>query len=163
MAVVVDRRLSLLDRLYIPSVARGMWITFKHLLRRKVTLQYPEQRWSFPEGFRGVPALVKDQQDRVKCVACYLCQFVCPPKAITITAGEMPGNKIEKYPEEFEINMLRCIYCGLCEEVCPEQAIFLSKDYEVAGSSRTELIFNKQKLLELGGVRPDPIMKWAHK
>jgi NADH-quinone oxidoreductase subunit I len=163
MAVVMDRRLSLWDRLYIPSVLRGMWITLKHLFRRKVTLQYPEQRWSFPAGFRGVPALVKDQDERVKCVACYLCQFVCPPKAITIQAGEMPGNKIEKYPEQFEINMLRCIYCGLCEEVCPEQAIFLSKDYEVAGSVRTELIFDKAKLLEIGGVRPDPIMKWAHK
>jgi len=163
MAIVVDRRLGWLDRLYLPGIARGMWITLKHLFRKKVTLQYPEQRWKFPEGFRGVPALVKDQEGRVKCVACYLCQFVCPPKAITITAGEMPGNKVEKYPEEFEINMLRCIYCGLCEEVCPEQAIFLTKEYEVAASTRTGLIYGKQKLLEIGGVRPDPIMKWARK
>jgi len=163
MAIVVDRKLGLLDRLYLPGIFRGMRITLKHLFRRKFTMQYPEQRWTFPEGFRGVPALVKDQEGRTKCVACYLCQFVCPPKAITITAGEMPGNKIEKYPETFDINMLRCIYCGLCEEVCPEQAIFLSKDYEVAGSKRTDLIFGKDKLLEIGGVRPDPIMKWAEK
>ena len=141
----------------------GMRLTWKKLFVPAVTLQYPEQRWSFPAGFRGVPALVKDQNERVKCVACYLCQFVCPPKAISITAGEMPGNKIEKFPERFDINMLRCIYCGLCEEVCPEQAIFLSKDYEVAGSVRTELIFDKQKLLEIGGIRQDPIMKWAQK
>lgn len=163
MAIVVSRRLGVLDRLYLPGIARGMWITLKHLFRRKVTMQYPEQRWTFTDRFRGVPALVKDQNERVKCVACYLCQFVCPPKAITIQAGEMPGSRIEKYPVEFDINMLRCIYCGLCEEVCPEQAIFLSKDYEVAGSNRTDLIFNKQKLLEIGGIRPDPIMKWAHK
>lgn len=163
MAIIVDRRLGLLDRLYIPGILRGMRITLKHLFRRKFTMQYPEQRWKFPEGFRGVPALVKDQEGRSKCVACYLCQFVCPPKAITITAGVMPGNKIEKYPEAFDINMLRCIYCGLCEEVCPEQAIFLSKDYEVAGSKRTDLIFGKEKLLEIGGIRPDPIMKWAGK
>ena len=163
MAIVVDRRLGLIDRLYLPGIFRGMWITLKHLFRRKFTMQYPEQRWTFPEGFRGVPALVKDQEGRVKCVACYLCQFVCPPKAITITAGELTGSKIEKYPVEFEINMLRCIYCQLCEEVCPEQAIFLTKDYEVAGNQRTDLIFNKEKLLEIGGVRPDPIMKWAAK
>ncbi|HKY31303.1 MAG TPA: NADH-quinone oxidoreductase subunit I [Candidatus Polarisedimenticolia bacterium] len=164
MAIVVDRRLGLMDRLYLPGILRGMWITLKHLFRRKVTLQYPEQRWSFPEGFRGVPALVKDQQGRTKCVACYLCQFVCPPKAIRITAEELPaGNTIEKHPLEFDINMLRCIYCGLCEEVCPEQAIFLGKDYEVAGFSRSELVFHKDKLVDLGGVRPDPIMKWAHK
>lgn len=163
MPIVVDRRLGPLDRLYLPGILRGMLVTLKHLFKRKFTMQYPEERWSFPEGFRGVPALVRDQEGRVKCVACYLCQFVCPPKAITITAGEMPGNKIEKYPVEFEINMLRCIYCQLCEEVCPEQAIFLTGTYEVAGSSRTELIFNKEKLLEIGGVREDPIMKWAHK
>jgi NADH-quinone oxidoreductase subunit I len=162
MAIVVDRRIGFLDRLYFPGILRGMRITLKHLFRRSVTLRYPEQRWKFPEGFRGVPALVKDQNDRTKCVACYLCQFVCPPKAITIEAGEL-DNKIEKYPEEFEINMLRCIYCGLCEEVCPEQAIFMSKDYEVAGATRTELIFGKEKLLEIGGMRDDPIMKWADK
>jgi len=162
MAIVVDRRIGFLDRLYLPGILRGMWVTLKHLFRRKVTLHYPEQRWKFPEGFRGVPALVKDQEGRTKCVACYLCQFVCPPKAITIEAGEM-SNVVEKYPEKFDINMLRCIYCGLCEEVCPEQAIFLSKDYEVAGSTRTELIFDKERLLAIGGMREDPIMKWAHK
>ena len=163
MAIVVDRRLSLIDRLYLPGILRGMWITLKHLFRRKFTMQYPEERWIFPEGFRGVPALVKDQEGRVKCVACYLCQFVCPPKAITITAGELSSGNVEKYPVAFEINMLRCIYCQLCEEVCPEQAIFLTKDYEVAGGKRTDLIFDKEKLLEIGGVRQDPIMKWAGK
>ncbi len=163
MAIVVDRSLGPLDRIYLPGVLRGMWITLKHLFRRKVTLQYPEQRWTFPQGFRGVPSLVKDQDGRTKCVACYMCEFVCPPRAIRIKAGEMPDNKVEKYPEEFEINMLRCIYCGLCEEVCPEQAIFMSMDYEVAGTKRTDLIFNKEKLLEIGGIRPDPLMKWAHK
>ncbi len=162
MAIVVDRRIGFLDRRYLPGIFRGMWVTLKHLFRRKVTLRYPEQRWQFPDGFRGVPALVKDQEGRTKCVACYLCQFVCPPKAITITAGELE-NQVEKYAEEFEINMLRCIYCGLCEEVCPEEAIFMSKDYEVAGSTRGELIFDKEKLLEIGGMRQDPIMKWAHK
>lgn len=162
MAIVVDRRMRWFDRLYLPAILRGMWITLKHLFRRKVTMQYPEQRWTFPEGFRGVPALVKDQEGRTKCVACYMCEFVCPPRAITIQAGEME-NKIEKYPEEFEINMLRCIYCGLCEEVCPEEAIFLTKDYEVAGTRRSELIFDKEKLLRIGGVREDTVMKWANK
>jgi len=75
----------------------------------------------------------------------------------------MPGNPVEKRPAEFEINMLRCIYCGYCEEVCPEEAIFLVHDYEFAAGSRTELIFGKEKLYELGGTRPDSILKWAHK
>ncbi len=68
----------------------------------------------------------------------------------------------EKMPHEFEINMLRCIYCGMCQEVCPEEAIFLLKDYSITGHSRQELVFNKEKLLSLGGVHPG-IQKWKHK
>ena len=157
-------RLTLLERLYLPRVAAGLWITFKHMFRRKVTMQYPEQKWALPEGYRGIPVLVSDQDGRAKCVACYLCEFICPPLAITIKAGELPqDNNVEKYPERFDINMLRCIMCGLCEEVCPEEAIFMSNHYELAGGSREEMIFDKEKLLALGGVRQDDIRKWAHK
>ncbi|NIM60593.1 MAG: NADH-quinone oxidoreductase subunit D, partial [Acidobacteria bacterium] len=80
---------------------------------------YPEEQREFGPRYRGVPALVKDQDGREKCVACYMCQWVCPPLAINIEAGEYEpgheGHQIEKYPKKFEINMLRCIYCGLCE------------------------------------------------
>jgi NADH-quinone oxidoreductase subunit I len=66
-------------------------------------------------------------------------------------------------PAEFEINMLRCIFCGFCQEVCPEEAIFLMKDYSLTGNSRAEMIYNKEKLLNLGGVHQDTIQKWQHK
>jgi len=161
--IVVNREVPFQHRFYFTSVLGGMWITFKHLLGRKFTLRYPEARFKPPQGYRGIPALVKDQNGREKCVACFLCEFICPPRAITIRAGELPGNPIEKYPESFEINMLRCIYCGYCEEVCPEEAIFLQQAYEFAGGSRREMIFGKDKLYKLGGVRQDPILKWAHK
>jgi NADH-quinone oxidoreductase subunit I len=114
-----------------------------------------------------VPALVKDQDGRSKCVACYLCQFVCPPLAINIEAAEYPStdglHQVEKFPEKFEINMLRCIYCGLCEEVCPEEAIFMSPTYVVTGHSRELMIFDKEKLHEVGGDRHDEIQKWSEK
>jgi NADH-quinone oxidoreductase subunit I len=94
-----------------------------------------------------------------------MCQWVCPPLAITIEAAEYPKDhrlhQIEKYPAKFDINMLRCIYCGLCEEACPEEAIFMSKTYVVVGHSRELMIFDKKKLYEIGGVRPDPIKKWS--
>ena len=67
---------------------------------------------------------------------------------------------MEKAPEEFEIDFLRCIMCGYCEEVCPEQAIFMTGNYEVVGTSRKELVYDKEQLLKLGGVRPDRIKKW---
>ena len=117
----VQRRLSHL--LYLPSVFKGMMVTLRHMFRRKDTLQYPEERRVFGDRYRGVPVLVKDEDGREKCVACYMCQWVCPPLAITIEAAEYPeGDKlhqVEKFPKRFDINMLRCIYCGLCEEACP--------------------------------------------
>ncbi|HXV76829.1 MAG TPA: NADH-quinone oxidoreductase subunit I, partial [Candidatus Polarisedimenticolaceae bacterium] len=159
-------RPTLFSRLYLPSILAGLRVTFRHIFRRKDTLQYPEEQRVFGERYRGVPALVKDQHGRTKCVACYMCQWVCPPLAITIEAAEIPASdheraQIEKEPSVFEINMLRCIYCGLCEEACPEEAIFMSKTYAVTGLSRELMIFDKEKLLEIGGIREDATRKWA--
>jgi NADH-quinone oxidoreductase subunit I len=158
-------RPTLWRRLYLPSILGGLAVTLRHAFRRKDTLQYPEERRRFGERYRGVPALVKDQDGREKCVACYMCQWVCPPLAITIEAAEYPPghalHQIEKVPARFEINMLRCIYCGLCEEACPEEAIFMSKTYVVTGLSRELMIFDKPKLYAIGGTRHDEIRKWS--
>ncbi len=152
------------ERLYLPGILKGLSITFRTLFQRKVTMEYPEQKWSVREGYRGAPVLVQDDEGRPKCVACSLCEYVCPPKAIYIRPGELePGNPVERGPEVFDINMLRCIFCGLCEEACPEEAIFMSKEYALWGPTRQSLIHHKEKLYEMGGVRPDPIKKWAHK
>jgi len=165
--IVKRPKLNILDKLYIPAIIGGLKVTLRHFFSKKVTLQYPEEKHVVPPGYRGAPYLVKDQEGRTKCVSCQLCEFICPPKAIKITP---PGPEIdpttgnvEKRPKEFEINMLRCIYCGLCQEVCPEEAIFLMDTYTLSGLSREEMIFNKEKLLALGGVHNDPIMKWKKK
>lgn len=155
------------EKLYIPQALMGMKITLGIMLRKPVTLKYPFERPTIPKGYRGIPTLVKDQNGREKCVSCQLCEFVCPPKAIRITPGEIDpalGNDhIEKAPKEFEINMLRCIYCGMCQEVCPEAAIVLQNEYTLNGRSRANMINNKQKLYELGGTIPDPVLKWDRK
>jgi len=169
MAVVTVPRkpLTLAERVYLPPVLGGMKTTLKHLFSRKVTLEYPEQRPEIPPDYRGVPTLVKDPNGREKCVSCQLCEFVCPPKAIRIAPAEIPAAAptahVEKAPREFEINMLRCIYCGLCQEVCPEEAIFLQNVYSLAGYRRDELVFQKDKLYELGGTLPDQHYKWDQK
>ncbi len=175
MTVTVRRpKLNWSERLYLPAIAGGMAITMRHfknmlLGRTKVTMQYPEERWDahMPEYYRGAPALVKDASGRERCVACQLCEFICPPRAIRITAGELPSTdrfaKVEKYPYEFDIDMLRCIYCGMCEEVCPEQAIFLRKDYAITGFTRKEMVHDKEKLLEIGGVMHGLVLKWNEK
>lgn len=155
--------LTLMDRLVFPAIVKGMLVTGSHIFRKKTTMQYPEEKWTLPEYYRGVPVLVMDDEGREKCVACSLCEYVCPPRAITIVPEERdePGRE-EKQPEVFDIDMLRCIFCGYCQEVCPEEAIFMSKEYEVVGASREEMIFRKDRLYAMGGERDDPIKKWKN-
>lgn len=164
---VLERKpLTWAERTYLPQIICGLWTTLRKM-RNRVTLEYPEQRPVIPRGYRGVPTLVKDPNGREKCVSCQLCEFVCPPKAIRITPGSIaegsPNEHVEKGPKDFEINMLRCIYCGLCEEVCPERAIVLQNTYSLNAESREEIVFHKEKLYEMGGTLPDPIMKWDRK
>ena len=170
--IVKREKLSFWERLYLPALLGGFKVTARHFINtlfkgQAVTMEYPEQKWSVPPGYRGAPYLVKDQEGHTKCVSCQLCEFVCPPKAIKIIppgpdglAADRPN--AEKMPLEFEINMLRCIFCGFCQEVCPEEAIFLMKDYSLTGHTREEMIYNKEKLLTLGGVHGG-IQKWTHK
>jgi NADH-quinone oxidoreductase subunit I len=170
MAVItVERKpLTFLERTYLPQIAGGLKTTFKHLVAPKNTLEYPEQRPAIPTGYRGVPTLVKDPNGREKCVSCQLCEFVCPPKAIRITPGEVPAHQpdrahVEKAPQAFDIDMLRCIYCGMCQEVCPEEAIFLQNQFSLSGYTRAEMVHHKDKLYELGGTLPDQHHKWDKK
>ena len=172
MAYVVERpKLSLAEKLYFPSILKGLKITLGHIIRlmrgrTKVTMQYPEEKWdaSLPAHYRGAPTLVTDEVGRERCVACQLCEFICPPRAITITPEQIPSEdkwaKVEKRPREFKIDMIRCIYCGMCEEVCPEQAIYLRKDYAITGTTREEMVHDKKRLYELGGVREGLVNKW---
>jgi NADH-quinone oxidoreductase subunit I len=175
MPITVKRpQLTWSEKLYFPALFGGFIVTFGHFLKtifgkkeNKVTMEYPEEKWTMPTGYRGAPTLVTDQEGREKCVGCQLCEFVCPPRAITIKPGELPPTaknpNVEKFSEQFEIDMLRCIYCGLCEEVCPEQAIYLRRDYAFTGYTRKELVHDKQKLLQMGGVMHDNILKWNNK
>lgn len=169
MAVITLERktLSLAERTYVPQILRGLKTTFKRMLKPAETLEYPEERPAIPPGYRGVPTLVRDPNGREKCVSCQLCEFVCPPKAIRITPGEIPAGAanehVEKGPQAFDIDMLRCIYCGLCQEVCPEEAIFLQNQYSMSGYTRAEMVNHKDRLYELGGTLPDQHFKWDKK
>jgi NADH-quinone oxidoreductase subunit I len=164
--IVKRSKLTLWERLYLPAILGGFKVTLRHFFGKKVTLQYPEEKWTVPPGYRGAPYLVRDQDGNTKCVSCQLCEFICPPKAIRMTPPGPNGPpadrpNAEKMPLEFEIDMLRCIFCGFCQEVCPEEAIFLLKDYSLSGHSRQELIYDKEQLLALGGT-VSGIRKWKH-
>ncbi len=142
--------LTAAEKLYMPQIIGGMATTFRHIFGRKVTVQYPEQRRTQRvENYRGVHRLNRDEDGRVACVACFMCSTACPAACIHIEAGESPWPDREKYPVRFDIDELRCIYCGMCEEACPVDAIELTPEYSVVGRSREEMIFDKEKLLEM--------------
>ena len=144
-------KLSLLEQLYVPAIVSGLVTTGKHLARtlagKDVTTQFPEERPQLPANYRGVHRLNRDEEGRVKCVACYMCSTACPAHCIDIVAAPSPWPDREKYPETFVIDELRCIYCGMCEQACPVDAIELTTLYDLTGMTREEMMFDKEKLL----------------
>ena len=148
---IEEPELGLSGRLYLPAIVQGLATTAKHLVGRKVTVQYPEQEPTLgnPEIYRGVHRLNRDDQGRVKCVACFLCATACPAHCIDIIGAQSPWSDREKYPQSFTIDELRCIYCGMCEEACPVDAIELTRLYDLTGLSREEMTFDKEKLLSV--------------
>jgi NADH-quinone oxidoreductase subunit I len=146
MEYIKNKDLKILEKTYIPQIAKGMALTFGQMFKPKFTRQYPEEKWETPSSFRGRPVLVQEENGTERCVACGLCSRVCPALAIEVQANETELEK-ERYPEKFEINMVRCIFCGFCEEVCPEEAIVMSNEYELVFKSQEEAIFGKDKLL----------------
>ena len=151
--VVSNKKMSFLERIYLPAILNGMRITFGHLFRKKTTVRYPEVKREFSEIYRGRHVLKRDDEGRERCTACGLCAVACPAEAITMVAEERkPGEehlyREEKYAAIYEIDMLRCIFCGMCEEACPKEAIFLTKELVPAEYQRDLLIYGKDILLE---------------
>ena len=138
------------DKLYIPALVKGLLVTFKHLLRKKVTIQYPDEKLIPPEGYRGLHRLNKDADGRIKCVACDMCSAACPADCIEIIPGSSPWDDgKERYPVSFEIDLLKCIFCGFCEMACPEEAIELTEIYDFSDYTREKLIIDKDGLLDV--------------
>jgi NADH-quinone oxidoreductase subunit I len=152
---VPEPELGLSGRMYLPIYVQGLTTTFRHLkdsLQGKaVTVSYPDEEPKIdnPLIYRGVHRLNKDEQGRIKCVACFLCATACPAHCIDIVAEKSPWPDREKYPQSFTIDELRCIYCGMCEEACPVDAIELTSYYNLTGRSREEMVFDKEKLLSV--------------
>lgn len=149
----VERKpMTLLERLYLPAIFKGMAITFSHMFKKVPTIRYPEQKRPFAKVWRGLHVLNRDEEGRERCTACGLCAVACPAEAITMEAAERQRGeenlyREEKYAAKYEINMLRCIFCGLCEEACPKDAIYLSETFAPSNLQRKGFIYGKEDLL----------------
>ena len=126
---VVDRQRGLTEELYLPAVLAGLRITARHFVRNLfgkrdvVTVSYPEEQRRVAPRYRGRHRLTVREDGFIKCVACYMCEEICPAHCIHIEAGELEDKSVEKYPVVFDIDELRCVFCGLCVEACPKDAI----------------------------------------
>ncbi len=127
---------------------QSMWIVFKHLFQRPITIQYPDQKVYLPPRFRGRIILSRDPDGRERCVACYLCSVACPVNCIALQATQDETGR--RYPEFFRINFSRCIFCGYCEEACPTYAIQLTPDFEMSEYYRPNMVYEKEDLLISG-------------
>lgn len=129
----------------ICALVVGMWITWKHIFRRPVTVQYPEeQRQPYPR-FRARIVLTRDPDGGERCVACQLCSAACPVDCISMQPAE--GERGRRYADWFRINFSRCIFCGLCAEACPTLAIQMTPDFELCKRDVMNLVYEKEDLL----------------
>lgn len=160
------RELTWWENTYIPGLVGGIHLTSKHFFhnlklhilhavglakgeRAAATYQYPEEKRPLAARSRTRHRLMKREDGSPRCVACMMCETVCPARCIEITAAEHPDPNIEKYPAEFVLDLGKCVYCGFCVEVCPEDAIRMdTQRLDTAEYSRDSMIYDKKRLMD---------------
>ena len=139
---------SIASSFMLAELAKGLYLTGRHLFKRKVTVMYPEEKTPRSHRFRGLHALRRYPNGEERCIACKLCEAVCPALAITIESEQRADGT--RRTTRYDIDMVKCIYCGLCQEACPVDAIVEGPNLEFATETREELLYDKAKLLANG-------------
>jgi len=137
-----------LDSLMLKDVLTGMSITGRYLFKRKITIQYPEEKTPLSPRFRGLHALRRYPNGEERCIACKLCEAVCPALAISIESDQREDGT--RRTTRYDIDLTKCIFCGFCEEACPVDAIVETNIFEYFGDKRGDLYFTKEMLLAVG-------------
>ena len=147
--MIVKKNIFILLKLtFLLEIIRGLSLTLKYFFKKKVTLNYPFEKGVLSPRFRGEHVLRRYESGEERCIACKLCEAVCPAQAIFIEAE--PKDDGSRRTSRYDIDMTKCIYCGFCQESCPVDAIVEGPNFEFATETREELIYDKQKLLDNG-------------
>ena len=133
---------------FLTEKVTGMALTLRYMFRKKITINYPFEKGPLSPRFRGEHALRRYPNGEERCIACKLCEAICPAQAITIEAEPRPDGS--RRTTRYDIDMVKCIYCGLCEEACPVDAIVEGPNFEYSTENREELLYDKDKLLANG-------------
>ena len=137
-----------LKSLLLIELFQGLAVTGRHMFVRKITVQFPEEKTPQSNRFRGLHALRRYPNGEERCIACKLCEAVCPALAITIESAERDDGS--RRTTRYDIDLIKCIYCGFCEEACPVDATVMTRIFEYHGESRGDLYYTKQMLLANG-------------
>ena len=135
--------------LFLSEFASALWLSIRYFFARKTTINYPFEKSVISPRFRGEHALRRYPNGEERCIACKLCEAICPAQAITIEAGPRRNDGTRR-TVRYDIDMVKCIYCGLCQEACPVDAIVEGPNFEFATETREELYYDKAKLLANG-------------
>ena len=139
---------EIFNSLFLKELLKGMSVTGKYFFARKITVQYPEEKTPQSFRFRGLHALRRYPNGEERCIACKLCEAICPALAITIEAE--PRDDGSRRTTRYDIDLTKCIFCGFCEEACPVDAIVMTRIFEYHGETRGDLYYTKQMLLAVG-------------
>jgi len=139
---------TLFSSLMLVELLKGLWLTGRYMFARKITIQYPEERTPMSPRFRGLHALRRYPNGEERCIACKLCEAVCPALAITIESEQREDNT--RRTTRYDIDLTKCIFCGLCEESCPVDSIVETRIFDYHGEKRGDLIYTKEMLLAVG-------------
>jgi NADH-quinone oxidoreductase subunit I len=159
---VVALTKKLLHAALFYEILDAMKVTFRHMLHKPMTFQYPREQRAIPDTHRGALGLLRYDDGQERCVGCDLCEVACPSHCIKVISAEDTTRPLQRYASEFYIDITKCVFCGYCVEACPVNALAMTKMYEYSTHDKRSLLFDKKRLYDIGERHLDDGKKYLY-